>query len=202
MPFRPAVSSSPGKNPDELSVGVKRIRYLRPSEEKSFNYSNMSNDVSMSSESILEQMNQTEKRFLPDNEQPAYRASKKSKTGSTGGSNSNTGHSDGRSADSGSMRKRRASNLISMVEDEDPREKAGRFCTCTECYAEAAGVSSFIENTSTMRSCTPSRGIASGFSSQRSSIIGSPLASSQRVKPKMAEKGTETDIISDRVVVR
>lgn len=85
--------------------------------------------------SILEQMNQTEKRFLPDASLTSI--AKKSKMMS----------SPPRGSTTSGMRKRRGNNGISMVEDEedddDPKSKTGKFCHCNECYREAAGLTCY-----------------------------------------------------------
>jgi hypothetical protein len=95
----------------------------------------------MTSKSILEQMNQTEKRFFPDSS-PVTSAAKRTKTSSS---------PRGTSTPLLTARKRTRDNGISLVdldgeeedrdEEDDRKTKTGKFCHCSECYAEAAGFS-------------------------------------------------------------
>ncbi|CAL8130598.1 unnamed protein product [Orchesella dallaii] len=162
----PPPSSS---QPSKISVGIgdtparpqmsKRVKFLGATESQDrpmmVPYSGMGGGDTepLSSESILEQMNQTEKRFLPDSTSTPYNISKKSRLSSA--ANIEEQSSTLQSA----LRKRRNQSNIMSANDEDTRgEKLGRFCRCNECYAEAAGVSSFIQPQTTQRSGSTSAG--------------------------------------------
>ena len=130
--------------PTKISVGIgdtpvrpqmpKRVKFLGGPEGHDrpmmVPYSGIGGGDSepLSSESILEQMNQTEKRFLPDSTSTPYTLQKKPIRPSTEEQSSN------------SLRKRRSqTNIMSVVDDDQRGEKVGRFCNCNDCYAEAAG---------------------------------------------------------------
>lgn len=133
----------------------------------------------MTSESILEQMNQTEKRFLPDDDTPPsirplpkkVRPTDRGHHGTGGPSSSTMPNS------SSSYRKRRASSSVFSMVEEEARGKAPRFCNCTECYEEAAGVSTYA----------PSQ-----------KIEKKPAVHPMRrvVKAITCDRATETDLIS------
>lgn len=105
-------------------------------------------DPSLGSRSILEQMNQTEKRFFPDMT-PVTSAPKRTKIfGSLRPGNTSTPLPT--SSLASGVRKRegdRDNGMISIVEfdpdeedqQEEKKSKVGKFCHCNECYAEAAG---------------------------------------------------------------
>lgn len=135
--------------PSKISIGIgdtpvrpqvsKRVKFLAGPESHDrpmmVGYPGMGSGDSepLSSESILEQMNQTEKRFLPDSTSTPYSMQKK---GIRMPSNE-----DQASALQSALRKRRSQGSMGAMEDEARGEKLGRFCTCNECYAEAAGIS-------------------------------------------------------------
>lgn len=91
----------------------------------------------LSSESILEQMNQTEKRFLPDSTSTPYSTQKRNIR------MAGCGPIDDQSPTlQNALRKRRSqTNMINAVDEDPNTEKLSRFCRCNECYAEAAGIS-------------------------------------------------------------
>ncbi|CAG7722493.1 unnamed protein product [Allacma fusca] len=145
--------SSPMRNgpsyQDELAKqNSKRTKYIQSTNDLRYNVNAANrnlpymalpnlqvNDESMTSESILEQMNQTEKRFLPDDDTiAAIRSPKKNR--SIHGAKVNT------SASSPSpYRKRRVpTHAITSIDEDEDNEKNRGFCSCSECYEEAAGL--------------------------------------------------------------
>ena len=88
--------------------------------------------MSFNSKSILDQLNQTEKRYLPPDSSSVSSAAKRTKMLSS-------------PRRSGTTRKRKGWEGFGLVENEediidDPRAKTAKFCHCNECYAEAAGI--------------------------------------------------------------
>lgn len=125
----------------------------------------------LSSESILEQMNQTEKRFLPDSAAPPFLHKKGRMSGS---------EDQSLNLDSSQRKRRSHSNNVSAVDDEPRGEKQGRFCTCNECYAEAAG-----------GSASPSKLNSSGSLSLRHSDEKSTNTAESKSK-ETCDKGVST----------
>jgi hypothetical protein len=133
-------------NGDETPNTSKRLKFVSNGDEGArslssvplTNYHN-SQDESMTTESILEQMNQTEKRFLPDDDSPpSIRPLPKKQRGNS----SMTPRLTSTPVSNSNYRKRRVSpgTIISLEEEEEAKEKVPRFCTCSECYEEAAGI--------------------------------------------------------------
>ncbi|ODM89224.1 hypothetical protein Ocin01_17458 [Orchesella cincta] len=86
------------------------------------------------------------------------------------------------------LRKRRNQSNIISANDEDTRgEKLGRFCRCNECYAEAAGVSSFMQPQTSQRSGSIS---ASGSPNKSDDGSTSPGKSNKR---ETCDRGVSTE---------
>ena len=143
----PIRSPSPHYLPDELGKqNSKRTKYIQSPDLRFPNViighrhspyvsaPPTTDDQTMTSESILEQMNQTEKRFLPDDDTIARMRSPKKTRPSTSSPKSMSQSSPIMSP----FRKRR--QVITTLDDEEESEKNRGFCSCSECYEEAAGV--------------------------------------------------------------
>lgn len=145
-PFYPPNATPPSMSPPtKISIGIgdtparpphqmsKRVKFYGEGHDRPMMvpYSGIGGDGEpLSSESILEQMNQTEKRFLPDSTSTPYSMQRKSP------------RTIGPGTDDQNTRKRRTQNNSITVDDDVRSGKAARFCTCNDCYAEAAGLSS------------------------------------------------------------
>lgn len=143
----PIRSPSPHYIPEEVGKqNSKRTKYIQSNDLR---YPNViignrhspyvsapptTDDETMTSESILEQMNQTEKRFLPDDDTIARMRSPKKTRPST---SSPKGAGMVQSSP-GPFRKRR--QVITTVDEDEESEKNRGFCSCSECYEEAAGL--------------------------------------------------------------
>jgi len=102
---------------------------------------NYHSTADMSSESILEQMNQTEKRFLPDDDGTPVRTNvKRQKSNASSPSSSRSLEN----TTTTSFRKRKVSSprfaVMEEEEEVETKEKAPRLCSCADCYREAAGI--------------------------------------------------------------
>ena len=84
----------------------------------------------MATESILDQLNQTEKRYLPEEDSPpSYnrQGPKKMRPNNVVGSRNVPATSP--------ARKRKIMNSLGPL-DEEVQEKSTKMCNCTECYDE------------------------------------------------------------------
>jgi hypothetical protein len=158
----------------------------------------------LTSKSILEQMNQTEKRFLPDAlPSPVAKRTRIMTSSPTASSSSEF---------SSPFRKRRSDNGFSMVEidddgDDDPKNKSGKFCHCNECYVEAAGVlypngtshhTPVKSNQSTPVSSSPFGSAKKRVTFQNDSLMSSEISPNK----SLCDKGVSTDPISDLAPVQ
>jgi len=134
-------------NPEDIPKTTKRLKFINTDEESRALSSvpltsyHTSQDESMTTESILEQMNQTEKRFLPDDDSPPpIRQLHKKQRGNSSAHPRAT--STPIASTSHAYRKRRVSpgGPLNILEEDEAKEKLARFCTCTECYNDAAGI--------------------------------------------------------------
>lgn len=178
-------------SPEDQKKFIKRVKYvteqdIRHHSNRPLNYDAYHDSPSgsdpMTSKSILEQMNQTEKRFFPD-VSPITSAAKRTKLSSIPTSG---------------IRKRKVmgENGISIVELEDdevaqdPKSKTGKFCHCNECYAEAAGISMLNNNNSLVAS--PPR--PSPTLLPKKTVTFEASTSSKMNTSSSCDKGTGTDM--------
>lgn len=178
---------------DDSVKNTKRVKFL-PHEDANAvlpPYSIASSDLAldedepmMTAESILEQMNQTEKRYLPDDDSASGIRSKKVRSSNDSGI-SRTATNVGLNQ----LRKRKHSFGV----DEDTQEKNPKFCTCTECYEEAAG-SKLLKSPNQQASVRKqSTQVTKDIPDTRGNI-----ASDKRIKTvphlrKLVDKSSETD---------
>jgi hypothetical protein len=168
-----------------------------------------------STKSILEQMDETEKRFFPDSSPIASSASKRTKMfGSSpprpGSDQTSTPLINNNNIVGVRKRKGTKQQGISIVEfdeddENDPKSKSGKFCHCNECYADAAGhvVASPSKNG---RSPPPPPRFGLISAGKKMVTFGeSSFLGSSALSPTLCDKGTGTDAEMDsrpEVIIR